>query len=70
MSEPKKLTEADLAIEDTITDLVVEHGVEPVLKAIARVCRMAAALNSNSGDYGRAGDYDHYAYTIETLFDR
>lgn len=68
MTEPNKITESDLKIEDAITSLIVEHGVEPVLKAIARVCRMGAELNNNSGDYGRAGDYDHYACTIESLW--
>lgn len=69
MSEPTKLTEADLLIEDSLTDLVMTHGVESVLKAAARVCRMGANLHNNAGEYGRAGDFNNYACTIENLFE-
>jgi hypothetical protein len=64
-----EITPAQLDIVNGLTDLIVNHSVEDILKGVAHVCRMGEKLHTNMNDHARSGDYAHYADTIEKLFE-
>lgn len=65
-----KITPAQLDIANGLTDLIVNHSIEDILKGVGRICRMAEKLHANMNDHSRSGDYAHYAHTIEQLVEK